>query len=217
MRKLVFVLMMIVAVSLFTAFAVAQTPGGTTGTNQTSQGTSATPDSTSNSSAPVTGAQTDPNTVNAHGNDMSAGEKTLDGCVVKEQSDYFIQQKDGDRERLAGTQDFSAHVGHEVMVHGSEQASMASNSSAASKDMSAPASSDRTSTSGSASTETQNNAAGSIAGNAGSSNATGTGATTSTSASSSWSGKDFMVTKVDMVSTSCPADIQKKVDENKSK
>jgi len=213
MRKLALVLITIFALSLFTAFAVAQTPGGTTGTNQTSQGSSATPDSNT-SSAPVSGSATDPAMVNGDQNraakssneDMSAGEKTLDGCVVKEQSDYFIQPASGERERLMGSQDFSSHVGHEVKVHGTDQMATASNSAA----------SDRTSTSGSASAESQNNAAGSIAGNAGSSNASGTGAASSNNmAGSNWSGKDFMVTKVDMVSTSCPADIQKKVDENK--
>jgi len=209
MRKLALVVITIVALSVFTAFAVAQTPGGTTGANQNSSqaGSSSTNMNSNNSAAPVTGSSTDPAMVNgdqqrtaaSSGSDASAGEKTLDGCVVKEQNDYFIQPASGDRERLVGTADLSSHVGHEVKVHGNEQM--------------ATASSDRTSTSGSATAESQNNAAGSIAGNAGSSNANGTSA----AAGSNWSGKDFMVTKVDMVSASCPADIQKKVDENKSK
>src|SRR5579884_2433516 len=112
MRKLTLVLMMIFALSVFTVFAVAQTPGGTTG-NSAQGGTDNTNANSNNSSAPVTGATTDPAMVNgdqsrnaAHSSnsnsstssDASSGEKTLDGCVVKEQSDYFIQPASGERE-----------------------------------------------------------------------------------------------------------------------
>jgi len=197
MRKLVLVLATIFALCLFTALAVAQTPGGTTGVNANSSQNSSNSSSPADSSAAVSGSQTDPNSVNA-----ASGEKTVDGCVVKEQSDYFIQPKDGDRERLAGTQDFSSHVGHEVKVHGTEQAAAAASTGAVSG-------SDRTSTSGSAKTESQNNAAGSMAGNAGSSNASGT------SGFASNNERSFTVTKVEMVSASCPADIQKKIDAGK--
>jgi hypothetical protein len=235
MRKLAFVFTTVLALCLFTVFAVAQTPGGTTGTNS-SNNPSNSPNSVSNdaqqSSAPVTGSQTDPYSVNSGSNGRaansaasdsnSAGEKTLEGCIVKEQTDYFIQPRDGDRERLTGSQDLSSHVGHQVKVHGTEQSNTTANSTGnvgvsgtAGTSGSMASNSDRTATSGSAKSETQNNAAGSIAGNAGSSNATGTAS--SSSANNNWTGKDFMVTKVDMMSDSCPADIQKKIDENKMK
>lgn len=134
----------------------------------------------------------------------NAAEKTLDGCVVKEQNDYFIQPASGEREHLSGSQDLSSQVGHHVRVQGNEQNETASNANGTVKD--------RTSTSGSASSETQNNAAGSIAGNAGSPNASGTGATTS----NNWTGKDFLVTKIETVSESCPANIQSKIDASKA-
>jgi hypothetical protein len=199
MRKLV---LTIVTVFAFGLFAAAQTPGGTTGSN--SQNNNSTTVNSNNSSAPVTGAATDPATVNGDqqraadkeaNKDMASSnsaETTIDGCVVKEENDYFIQPVSGDRERLVGGQDLSSQVGKEVKAHGNEQTSTAS-------------ASDRTSTSGSASTESQNNAAGSIAGNAGSSNASGTAAT----GTSNWTGKDFMVTRIEKVSDSCPASTQK--------
>jgi hypothetical protein len=202
MRKLV---LTFVTVFAFGLFAAAQTPGGTTGSN--SQNNNSTTVNSNNSAAPVTGAATDPATVNGDqqratqkdadkdaSKDMSAdnsAETTIDGCVVKEQNDYFIQPATGERERLVGGDDLSSQVGKEVKAHGSEQTATAS-------------ATDRTSTSGSASTESQNNAAGSIAGNAGSSNASGTAAGAST-----WSGKDFMVTRIEKVSDSCPASTQK--------
>jgi len=225
MRRYILSLAVILALCLFTMAAVAQTPGGTTGatanSSQSNQSNSVSKDA-ANSSAPVSGSATDPYSVNSGPNgraaeaspvgSSSAGEKTLDGCIVKEQTDYLIEPAMGDRERLTGS-DVSSHVGHHVKVHGTEAAASASNSSGAAGTTGSMASNDRTSTSGSASSESQNNAAGSIAGNAGSPNATGTAA----SSGSNWSGKDFMVTKVDMVSDSCPADIQKRIDENKSK
>ncbi|MGZ4788158.1 MAG: hypothetical protein ACXVZX_06535 [Terriglobales bacterium] len=143
----------------------------------------------------------------------------LEGCVVKDKTDYFIQPASGERERLTGSQDLSSSVGKHVRVEGSEQNSTASatgpnTGSTASNQMpnSVPGSS-----------ETQTNAAGSIAGNAGSPNATGTtgtSGTTGSSASSSaasnrsngnWTGKDFLVTKVETVSETCPSDIQNKI------
>jgi len=256
MRKTSFLLLTLFAMCLFTVFAVAQTPGGTTGVNQndSTKNSGNNPDSVSksaqDSSKPVSGSKTDPYSVNSGPNGREAnsvsgqsssstsspsassdsssaasasGEKTLEGCIVKEQTDYFIQPRTGDRERLTGSADFSSHVGHDVTVHGNDQSASASTSPSASGTAGTSGSmangSDRTSTSGSASTESQNNAAGSIAGNSGSSNATGTGSSASSSngSSNNWSGKDFMVTKVDMVSASCPADIQSKIDQNKSK
>ena len=213
MRKQLLILTASAALCAFTTFAAAQTPGGTTGVNQSSpQDSGASPSNpTANSSAPVTGAATDPNTVNSGKQASSsssehAGADTLEGCVVKEQTDYFLQPATGDRVHLSGAADLSSHVGHDVKVSGTNQSASAS-SAGTSGTM---ASSDRSSTSGTASKETQNNASGSIAGNAGSSNASGTGSAASSST------RDFMVTKVDMVSESCPADIQKKIDANKA-
>src|SRR3954454_22595419 len=129
MRKYILSLFTVFALCLLTAMAAAQTPGGTTGVNQqdSSKNEGKKSDSiskdASQSSAPVTGSQTDPYSVNSGPNSRSAeagagdtsssGKKTLEGCIVREQTDYFIQPKDGDRERLTGS-DVSSHVGHQV-------------------------------------------------------------------------------------------------------
>jgi hypothetical protein len=43
----------------------------------------------------------------------------MEGCVVKEQTDYFIQPVSGSRMRLrADNQDLSGYVGQDVRIHG---------------------------------------------------------------------------------------------------
>jgi hypothetical protein len=191
MRKQLLVLITGAALSLFTVAASAQSASD----NNTAAGSTAQ----SSSSAPSQSS--------ASSSDMSSpaaanGQQTIDGCIVKENTDYFIQPLLGDRRHLAGSQDLSSNVGKHVRVQGTDESTTAS---------AAASTNDRTATSGSASSETQNNAAGSIAGNAGSSNASGTGPAASSM------DKDFLVTKVEKVSESCPADIQSKIDQNKSK
>jgi len=185
MRKYFMVFVTICALSLFTALAAAQT--------------SSSSNNNSSSSSSMQNGQSNTSSMNNEQASNSDTNKTIEGCIVKENTDYFIQPASGERERLSSSQDLSSQVGHHVRVEGTEQNATASN--------------DRNSTSGSASAETQNNANGSIAGNAGSSNATGTSA----SANNNWTGKDFLVTKVETVSESCPADIQNKIDQNKQK
>ena len=200
MRKQLLVLITGAALSLFTVAASAQSASD----NNTAAGSTAQ----SSSSAPSQSSASSDMSSQASAN----SQQTLEGCIVKDNTDYFIQPMSGERRHLTGSsQDLSSNVGKHVRVQGTDESTAAS-ASATSPSSSTSASSDRTATSGSSSAESQNNAAGSIAGNAGSSNASGTGA----SASSSM-GKDFLVTKVEKVSESCPADIQSKIDQNKSK
>lgn len=243
MRKYILVLLTIFALALFTGVAAAQSSSSSSNSSNNNASSSTSSDSsmqngsTTNQNGTATdqtGATTGQkneqsptgslNTANSANSsskstmaDNTDANKTVDGCIVKEKTDYFIQPASGERERLSGSQDLASHVGHHVRVEGTEQSAMASNSGSnpsGSSDTNTTASNDRSSTSGTASSETQNNANGSIAGNAGSSNATGTSASSS---DNNWSGKDLLVTRVDMVSESCPADIQSKIDQNKQK
>ena len=183
MRKQLLVLITGAALSLFTVAATAQN-GSDMGTVKGSQ---SNPDASKSSAPADPGIQADNN--GRTNNDNLAVKRSLDGCVVKVNSDYFLKSATGERRRLAGEQDFSAFVDKQVKVEGKDlaEAHKVTNGSG----------DDRTSTSGSASSETQNNAAGSIAGNAGSPNASGTGA------SADYTAPDFMVTKIKTVSDSC--------------
>lgn len=197
MRKYFLVLLMGAALSLFTVAATAQNASdGNTAAGNPPETKSDVP------TQPGIGSDGDTQAdlgVKRHGVDQS--QKTLEGCVVKENTDYFIQPANGERRHLTGSQDFASAVGKHVRVKGEDENVAASN---------ANSSNQANANSGSGSSETQNNAAGSIAGNAGSSNASGTGTSNSMD-------HDFFVTKIETVSESCPANIQNKIDQNKSK
>jgi len=59
------------------------------------------------------------------------GEKKMKGCIKSEGGQYMLEDKHGKSTSLSG-QDLSAHVGHEVTVHGSWGSGSSSDSSAAS-------------------------------------------------------------------------------------
>jgi len=92
-------------------------------------------------------------------------EQMMEGCIIREQSDYFLEPINGQEVHLSGP-DVAQHVNHHVRVHGNEQPSQASNSTGT---------------------------AGSMAGS---------------SSSAGNSAPEFLVTRVDMVSESCPANLQ---------
>jgi len=100
----------------------------------------------------------------------SGGEQTIDGCIIQQQTDYYIQPSgSGTPEKLSGSPEVASHVGHHVVVHGTQQATSASNAG---------------------------------------SNNPGSSSAASSQSSSSTAGQTFDVTKVDMVSTNCPASMQ---------
>ena len=57
----------------------------------------------------------------------SAGEQTIDGCIVKKSTTYYIQPSSGSPTKLSASSDVASHVGHHVVVHGSQQSSSAAN------------------------------------------------------------------------------------------
>lgn len=139
----------------------------------------------------------------------SGKEKTVEGCVVRQQTDYFIFPKKGQPLRASG-QDLSAHVGHHVKVHGTEgnaSGSMASSSgntggasgAAASGSMGQSASTGSTGAIGSSTSGTSGNTAG-TAGESGTSGG-----------ASSASNKEIVVDRVDTISETCPANIQNRI------
>jgi len=108
------------------------------------------------------------------------GEKKLKGCIESENGKYVLENKHGKEVTLTG-QDLSGHVGHKVVVRGTFQ-----NSAAAS-----------------ASGENAGTAA-----SAGSTSTSSTSASTTTGSSDTKdmkakAGKDFNVTSVDMVASTC--------------
>jgi hypothetical protein len=62
---------------------------------------------------------------NPAGNTSAKSEKKLKGCVRSENGKFFLEKKNGEKVELTGSQDLSAHVGHTVAVHGSEESAAA--------------------------------------------------------------------------------------------
>jgi hypothetical protein len=104
--------------------------------------------------------------------------RTMKGCIVKEETDYFLVPEKGNGRRIklqAGNTDLSQHVNHEVKVHGSmERGNNASTVGASG---------------------TMGNTAGS----------TSTGTSAENGNSRRGGNRMMVVDKVDMVSETCPA------------
>jgi len=98
-------LSLVTALVFFVAAAVAQsTPQSDPQGNQGGSYPSAAGQETSNSQAGMQGT--------------SKSEKKLKGCIQSQGGQYMLQEKSGKNIALTGA-DVSAHVGHEVAVHGS--------------------------------------------------------------------------------------------------
>src|SRR5262249_50333771 len=55
-----------------------------------------------------------------------AGEQTIDGCIIKKSTTFFIQPSGGPPTKLSESPDVASHEGQHVVVHGSQQRSSAS-------------------------------------------------------------------------------------------
>lgn len=123
-------------------------------------------------------SSTDVNTAasNTGSSGKQKGDKTIKGCIAGSSGNYTLEEKGGKKSvSLQSSQDLSAHVGHEVKLHGRwENASSAS--------------------------ATSPSDTGSMASNnAGSASSTGTSGTSS----HAHQDKTFVVDSVDMVSDQC--------------
>jgi len=145
-------LSIVTALVFFVATAMAQTtpatdPQGSTPTTASPSNQTSTPEAqapaaqpgASTSSAPAAGTQSASTT-------EPKGEKKLKGCIESENGKFVLEAKHGKEITLTG-QDVSAHVGHQVVVHGAFQNSMAASASGENAGTAASAGSTSTSTS----------------------------------------------------------------------
>ena len=83
-------------------------------------------------SSPSMGQGTSASSTGMQGTEYKGkGEKKLKGCIQSQGGSYVLQEKSGKIVALTGA-DLSAHVGHEVAVHGSWEAGAGSSSAASS-------------------------------------------------------------------------------------
>lgn len=132
--------------------------------------------------------------------------KTIEGCVVREETDYFLVPKHGNPVRISstGAGDISSHVGHQVKAHGTE--SMVSNMGAGTSGQAGTsgtvAGGETSGTSAQAGQETSGSVGTSTNPPSGTAGATGT-AGTGTGALHSAANREIVVDRVDMVSETC--------------
>ena len=155
-------------------------------TNPNSTTLVATP-STSNSASPSTASQRANN-----------GQQTsVEGCIVRERTDYFLQPENGAPIKLNSTEDLSQHVGHHVRVQGTEANHGAGTAtSAGATGTENPSPSSNPSGSGSPATSANPGSSSSAAGN------------------QSGANREIQVTKVQMISETCPANIQNRINQS---
>lgn len=111
MRKYTFLVLAVAL--LFAVGMMAQTSSGSSGSS--SQYPSSSDQSGSSSQM---------------GSSGSAGGKTISGCVVRRATEFYIYPASGQPEHVASSgQDVSAHLGHQVKVHGTEQPSTSASTS----------------------------------------------------------------------------------------
>jgi len=135
----------------------------------------------------------------AGSSEKQKGEKTIKGCIAGTSGSFTLQQDKGKKSvNLQSSQDLSAHVGHEVKLHGRWE----NGASSASASPSGSASDTGSAASSAGSNPSSSTSSGSIGSSAGASASTGSSAGNSSKANKD-ENKTFVVDSVDMVSDQC--------------
>jgi hypothetical protein len=146
MRKPLLIVVTILMFFAFSAFAQdnPSSPSSASPSAQSgSQGTQ--PSSGSTGSMSQGSGQSSSNSSMSGG---GANDQTIEGCIVKQETDYYIQPSSGGAPTKVSGSDVAAHVGHHVVVHGSQQSSSASNAANPSSGSSSSAASPSSGSSG---------------------------------------------------------------------
>ncbi len=143
---------------------------------------------------------------NSTANNNNAGGKTLKGCIRSENGQYLLEEKGGKVAELSGGPDLSAHVGHQVKVHGNWEkggtaASASSNGSSASAQTGTVASGSEPSAA--ANTGAGAQASGSASDKGSASAEAGVSGSDHAGRKTDHAGKVFQIASVDMVSENC--------------
>jgi hypothetical protein len=115
----------------------------------------------------------------------TTNQSSLEGCIVKHETDYFLQPDNGQAVKLNSSQELSQHVGHHVRVEGNVNNGLNSNA-----------------------TGTEANSSSASNGSYGSNSASTGKVENGNSSPSGTQYQTFDVTRVDMISESCPSGMQ---------
>jgi len=127
-RLLSFALPLVIAVTL-AAWGQSDTTPSPGSTNQATSPTSGS--STQSNTQESTSTQANPATSSTMAQSgTNAGSPTsLEGCVIRQQTDYFLQLDTGQPVKLNSSEDLSQHVGHRVRVQGTSTSTSGSSAS----------------------------------------------------------------------------------------
>lgn len=116
-RLLSFALPLVIAVTL-AAWGQSDTTPSPGSTNQVTSPTSSS--STQSNTQESTSTQANPATSStmAQSGTTASSPTNLEGCVIRQQTDYFLQPDTGQPVKLNSSEDLSQHVGHRVRVQG---------------------------------------------------------------------------------------------------
>ena len=188
-RLLSFALPFILAATLG-AWAQSDTTPSPSSTNQATSPSSSS--STQSNTQNSTSTQANPATSStmSQSGTSTTNQSSLEGCVIKHETDYFLQPETGQPVKLNSSQDLSQHVGHRVRVEGNVNNAVNSNAT------------------GSESNSSMNSSS-AANGSYGSNSSASTGKVENGSSSPSGTQyQTFDVTRVDTVSESCPSGMQ---------
>lgn len=177
----------------------AQTPGSSTSPQGSNPNGSQTNSGSMQGSSGNSGSMQNGSSSSDMNSDKNMkGDKSIKGCIRQSNGMYMLEEKGGKMVNLQSSQDLSAHVGHEVKLHGMWQAS-----------------GDTSSMNGANGSGSQ-----SAASNSGSMSSGNSGSMSGSSGSmmdKDHMGQSFTVDKIDMVSDKCKMDKDMKNDSSMHK
>jgi hypothetical protein len=188
MRRLLSFALPFILAGALGAWAQSDTTPSPSSTNQATSPSSSSSTQSNTQSSTSTQANPATSSTMSQSGTATTNQSSLEGCVIKRETDYFLQPETGEAVKLNSSQDLSPHVGHRVRVEGNVNNAVNSNATGADSNSSM--------NSGSSGSYGSNANAGSAKVENGSSSPSGTQYQT------------FDVTRVDMISESCPSGMQ---------
>jgi hypothetical protein len=194
-RVLSLALPLIVAFSLGSLAQTDTTPSSSS-TNQAATPSASSSTQTNSQSNPQSGAPANPGRTMEQSGTSASSSPSVEGCIVRQQTDYYLQPETGQPIKLnSSSRDLGEHVGHRVRVTGSMSQGQGASAAGSSSYGQSGTSSVSNSTGGNSSSTADRNSAGTQG--AGTQSNSVNGPT-----------QEMLVSRVDMISETCPAGMQ---------
>lgn len=193
-RVLSLVLPLIVAFSL-AAVAQSDTTPSPSSTNQATTPSSSSSTQTNSQSNPQSAPPANSGSTMAQSGTSASSSPSVEGCIVQQQTDYYLQPETGQPIKLNGSQDLGQHLGHRVRVTGSMNQGQSPSASGSN-------------TYGKSGTSSVSNSTGGTSSNSADRSNAGTQSAGTQSNSVNGPTQEMLVSRVDIISETCPAGMQ---------